>query len=113
MQLFTGFTDEALLIIASLLAENIPPEDENEACMATLYQDEIVALRDRALDEIERRAVVLNPTLHPLVAMEIELRHAPEPTPEQRAKFAQWKATWVAQIAAHLKIDSKRLADDA
>ena len=56
---FTAFNDESLLILANLLADIIPA-DENEGGMGVIYQTELIALRDTALDEVELRGLQSN-----------------------------------------------------
>jgi hypothetical protein len=87
---FAAFDDESLLILASLMSENIP--GDGEGGMGDIYQDELQVLRERALDEIELRGSTPNETLHSLLAGLLRLRHSPPPTEEQKAAFREFEA---------------------
>lgn len=111
---YAAFNDESLLIIASLIAENIHPDSPPAELggMSDLYKDELLVLREAALDEIELRGLRPKPLLHSLLDALLTIRHAPPTTPEQRAAFEDQKARMRATMEK-LSRDIEGKEDDA
>jgi hypothetical protein len=107
---FAAFDDESLLILASLMSENI--SGEGQGGMGDIYQDELQVLRERALDEIELRGLTPNETLHSLLTGLLSLRHSPPPTEEEKAAFREFEARISATMEKVGRSDGPMEAQD-